>query len=851
MALEKDNPVGGGQYRFSLRKRFSYEARYRKVETPLMERIRSAVMGAFGKKATPAVAQKPGARPEFSEEEKPKAAGLEVPPTLMLRVGGLFGLLALLLLAAFFFAQSLAMPYEKWTSEASSSSLSARVVDSDIITFSDAENWRYPYHTAYSRTRINSTGLPNITISAAIYGSIAPNSVFMLRSERYQAESYPEFKSSLSSRLSTIGMELNEISPEELDKLCAGAMLIVPSGYIPEEMVSGDRPMLYRLLDRGVTVFYIGQDFSRMISKSGSVVPAPSSFLQLRDRKVSFDAGAQLLPDSSVRLKNPLYAATGLEGSWSYGGAYSVLTYKKGFIIFAPQTLDGGWERGSYAAEDLFNSIFRTRWLTPMAEASRTVPLSGGDEFELFTSSFEGDSAYMKVYGYNDEYSNGFYKAYLLEKSTKGEIYSRGHTVLPGDISPTTLDLIILLRESGGEKFLFLLVENMSGEVDRSSIAGTKVSLNSQATVPHSFALPTGDYILSVVDQEGNRYARSYIRSQNVTILPYRSNTRTDTYSFRVFGDGEPVALGSVIAKIDNGAYGTYSFSRTSTIEINVREEGYLLPDGMHEVSFQSGNYVAKLTLDKRAPPSIFTEPFFLAALAIALIALVVAYIFKASEAPVYGLDIPDFPVQSTVKVPLKKEVLLGLMDKVNQKYRWKYTPLSLQEIKGAFKEVLYEGRPVFISDYNLEYLLDQLVGLGLVRKEVGYYARASWEEESGKSAKYLAMFRALRDICINEAVPFTQMGASGEYDSKITILGQDMYVHFYEGPGSLLKVIPSLRLGLNLIVAEDEGEVEELNEYLSSGEGAAALLKLEAESGSLQIKTLQDIQKMIREMKV
>ena len=849
MALKDDPESGGGQYRFSLKKRFSYETRYKKVELPLQEKIKSGILAALGKKAAPVEAPKP--RGKAPPEEKEKVPGFEIPPKVMLRVGGLFGVLALLLLAAFFFAQTVVISSNEWTTEVSSSSLSARVIDSDIMTSTDTDNWRYPYHTAYSRTRINSSGLPNMSMTAAVYDSIVPNSVFMLRSERYQAESYPEFKSSLSSRLSTIGMEVNEISPSELDKLGSAAMLIVPSGYIPEELVSGDSPMLYRLLERGVTVIYIGQDFSRMISKSGSVVPTPSSFLQLRDRRVTFDTGAPLSPDSTVKIKNPLYGATGLEGGWSFGGAYSVLTYKGGFIIFAPQTLDGGWETGADAAKDTFDSIFLTRWLTPKAQATRAVELSGNDEFELFTSRFEGDSAYLKVSGYNEDYSNGFYTASLLKKSTKGEIYSRGHTVLPGDISPTTLDLILLLRESGGEKFLFLLITNMSGEVDRASVAGTKVSLDSQATVPHSFSLPTGDYILSVIDQEGNEYARSYIRSQEVTISPYRANTRTDSYSFRAFGDGQPVTLESITAKIDNGAYGTYSFSRVSTIEINAREGGYSLPDGVHEVTFQSGNYIAKLSVDKRAPPSLFTEPFFLAAVALALIALAVAYIFKASEIPIYGLDIPDFPPQSTTKVPLKKDVLLGVLDKVNQKYRWKNTPLGLSEIKGAFKEILFEGRPVFISDYNLEYLLDQLAGLGLIKKEAGYYVRSSWEEDSGKSAKYLAMFRALRDICINDAVPFTQMGASREYDSKITILGQDMYVHFYEGPESIAKVMPSLQLGLNLIVAEDDGEVEELNEYLSSGDEAATLLKLEAQSGSLQIKTLQDLQKMIKEMKV
>ncbi|NYZ60542.1 hypothetical protein H0O01_02485 [Candidatus Micrarchaeota archaeon] len=848
MALRKE-PQESGLYRFSLRKRYSYETRYKKVEKPIIEQAKERIFSLMGKKpAAPAAAPARGRAPE--EKEK-KGAPIEVSPLLALRVGGLFGLLALLLLGIFLFAQTVSMPEERWTTEVSSASVSAAVLDSDIITSGSAENFRYPYHTAYSNTRITSSGLPNITMGAALYDSIVPSSVFVLRSNRYQAESYDTFLSSLSMSLSESGIEANEISVSELDRLSSGSMLIVPSGYIPEELVSGSKPMLYSLMERGITVFYIGQDFSRMISKTGSVVPTPSSFTTYRDGRISFDAGASMSPDSTVSIKNPLYGASGLDSSWSFGGAYSVLAYRGGFIILAPQTLDGGWETGSAAGDDAANIILITRWLTPKASAEAVRTLTGDDYVEFFTPSFEGSSGYLKIYGINKESQVGFYKVAFVQKGTKGEIYSRGHSIMPGDIASTPLDLIIELKESGGEKFLFLSITNVSGEVERSSIAGTKVGLNSQPTIQHTFTLPTGDYILNVVDQEGNIYARSYLRAKKIGIVPVFYNMRTDVYSFSFRGDGEPVSPDSVTATIDGGQYGTYTFRGTSSLTIDMRAAGYSLSDGMHSITFQSGSYTSALALDKTAPPAFYTQPFFLGSAVIALVALAVAYIFKASEIPVYGLDIPDFPPQYTTKVPLKKDVLLGLFEKVNQKYRWKNTPLKASEVKGAFKDVLFEGRPVFISDYNLEYLLDQLTGLGLLKKEAGYYSKSSWEQETGLSAKYLSMFRSLRDICINEAIPFTPMGASKEYDTKITILGQDMYVHFYEGPQAIATVMGSLQLGLNIILAEDEGEVEELNEFLSSGDGPATLLKLEVQSGSVQIKTLGDLQKMIKEMKV
>ncbi len=849
MALRKE-PQEPGLYRFSLRKRYSYEARYRKVEKPVLEQAKERISALLGKKpaapAPSAAAQKRGQEPEK------KGAPMEVSPLLALRIGGLLGLIVMLLLAFFFYAQAVSAPQARWTTEISASSISASVVDSDMMTAGSAENFRYPYHTAYSKTHLASSGLRNITMGAALYDSVVPNSVFMLRSNRYQAESYPAFLSSLSSGLSESGVEVNEISPSELDRLASGSMLIVPSGYIPEELATGSaKPMLYSLMERGITVFYIGQDFSRMISRTGSVVPSPGTFTGFREGKITFDSGASLTPDGTVSIKNPLYSATGLESSSSFGGAFSALAYKGGFIILAPQTLDGGWESGQAAGQDAARIILSTRWLTPKSSVETIVPLTGGDDIEVFTPSFEGDSGYLKVYGGNNDSGSGFYKVSFLQKKTKGEIYTRGHSIVPGALSQTSLDLVIELKESGGEKFLFLSVNNISGEVEHSSIPG-KVGLNSQLTIPHTFSLPTGDYIINVIDQEGNRYARSYLRVKEVEVAPVSFNMRNDVFSFAVRGDGEPVSPELVTAKVDGGKYGTYAFRGTSSLDIDLKSTGNApLPDGMHSVAFQIGSYATTLPIDKVAPAPFYTQPFILGAIAIALIAFAIAYIFKASEIPVYGLDIPDFPPQSTTKIPLSREVLLGLFEKVNQKYRWKNTPLKASEVKGAFKDLVFEGRPIFISDYNLEYLLDQLTGLGLLRKEAGYYSKSSWEQDTGLSAKYLSMFRSLRDICINEAIPFTPMGASREYDTKITILGQDMYVHFYGGPETISKAMDSLHLGLNIILAEDDGEVEEMGEFLSSGDEAETLLKLEVQAGSVQIKTLDDLQKMIKEMKV
>lgn len=843
------DPDPGGHYRLSLKKRYTFERKYRKVEISVGERIKERILSALGKKppAPAAPAKRPGMPPE--EEKKEAKPLFQLQTKALFRMGGIIGLVILLGIVAFLFAQTISMPVQKWTTDVEAASFSARVTGSDIITLSDTENLRYPYRTAYSVLQMESAGMRNITINAEAYGSPAPNSVFVLRSGRAQAETYPLFLSSLTSTLSEYGVGVNEISTGELDKLGSGSFLLVPSGYMPEGLLSGDNPMIYRLMDRGVIILYVGQDFSRMLSEDGVVVPAPQLPSRLR---ITFDA-TPVSSERPFKLRNGLYTASGLDSSYKFGGSYSVAAYKSGFMIFAPQTLDGGWASAADAASDVSTVFLRTAWLTPRAQASFTAPLSGNDTAEIFTSRFEGDSAYVKVYGHDANHSVGFYGAFRAVKSTRGEIYMHGYSIMPGSVASSSTDLFLRLRESaGGEKFIFISITNISGEVDRFSAGGSRASLNSDLTIQHEFSLPPGDYILSAVDQEGNAYARSYLRVKTPRVVPASINTVSDIYIFTVTGDGSPMAVPSINVKLGGGQYGSYDARDSSSITINPKQAGYgPLPEGRNTFNFTIGSFRPAYYIDKVSPTPFFLQPQILGAVAIALLVLGFGIFFRAGEAPILKLDIPDFPPQSTEKVSLSKDTLLGLFEKVNQKYKWKNTPLKLAEVKGAFKDITQDGRPLFISDYNLEYLLDQMVGLGVIKKEAGYYSKASWEQESGMSAKTLSMFRSLRDICINEAIPFTQPGSSREYDSKITILGQDMFVHFYGGPQVVGRVLGALHNGLNIILAEDDGDVEELNEFLSSGLDAATRLKLEIESGSVQVRTLDSLQQLIKDMKI
>lgn len=848
MAGIKDLKIRKSSFRFEVRRKYAHEQKYRAVEKTVLQKIKES-LNSMAKPKGKIVIEDKGPHPLEQEGEKKPPSRPLVQGSVLLKAGG--GVLLAILLLATLFVYSGSMVYagEGTANPGGSPQVGTTVKEFDIITSSEEGLWRQPYHTAFVRLGLQGSGMDSIEVSAEVYDEAVPSSVYILRSYRYQAESYSEFISALEYNLSRLGIGVNEIGISELKDIPHQSLVIVPSGYIPQQMLYERGSRLTDLLDRGVTVMYIGQAFSRMYSVEGSVVSG--STLPLQPMALSFSEAASLSSEPGFNLKSPLYAVGGAE---LLHGSVSLFSYGTGAFIALPQTLDGGWENGTAAAEDVASLVFNMPWLSPSAADSAVIPLSGENEtvHEFFTTSFKGDDKYVLIRGYSPEYDIGFSRVMYVHKSTNGEIYTDGHEVAPAGLGTTTMDIVSELKEGGGEEKLFLTVTGFSQELDRKPISTAKVPLNSEPTFQYTFSVPSGNYILNIVDSQDNVYARSYMRAGTLDIV--EGGSSGDVYKFLFYADEGPIPVTGSVYVNDNPSR-PLEFEDVSSVEIDAAEltGGPLTAGQEHSFTFTLGNYSITKTVTKPALQSIFTNPLILAALGIAAIALGIGVIFARQGVSLYGLDVPDFPPQTTKKIPMKKERLLRIFADINSRYKWKDTPLKLEEIKGGFKDILHEGKPVFISDYNLEYLLSRLMGMGAAKRELGYYGLSSWEEEAGRSVKYLAFFRKLRDICINNAIPFTPLGkAEGDYDSKITIIGQDIYVHLYDDAGRIIPdALSSLKNGLNIIIFEEEAQKSEFHEYLSSGHAGGSVLKLEIQSGSVLLKTWDEFAQMVKEMKV
>jgi hypothetical protein len=141
------------------------------------------------------------------------------------------------------------------------------------------------------------------------------------------------------------------------------------------------------------------------------------------------------------------------------------------------------------------------------------------------------------------------------------------------------------------------------------------------------------------------------------------------------------------------------------------------------------------------------------------------------------------------------------------------------------------------------------------LRESLGYYGLLEWEEKSKHTIGYLALLRRLRDICVNNAIPFTAIDESKEADSEITVVGQTMSIHFYERSMDVKRmfsrVLPTIGKGIAIIMFRNNSDKEQFQKLINSSPSIAPLIvKMEADSSSLLFLTGDELEKMLLEFK-
>ncbi|MBI5222918.1 hypothetical protein HY990_00695 [Candidatus Micrarchaeota archaeon] len=714
--------------------------------------------------------------------------------------------------------------------------------------------------------QIDHTFINNYSLTISNYDEALPQSAYILTSDRVDATTYSDFLIALRGILGKKGITLNEIGFSQLDRLPGNAFLIVPSGAMPLELLSGPNS-IDSLASKGVVIVYLGQPFTRALSNS-VIISTPSDVLDV----LPFSFNERNVPPSEgISLFQPLYSVVS-RGQWTTSYIYgSVGVAKKGdgAIIFFPQTLDRGWQNKDYraAATDVSRVLLDLPWLIPAGENKSYGVISDSSKSE--TRNFFSSTIDHSVAGHRIKVAATSATGSVIEKTIfynsqdayAGDLFiDQGTSVVPTNISGSSVRMNARLSEPLAQRVSMSLkfVNASFDEVESLSQGQVDVQTESSFDVPIN--LPKGEYIINLQDDFGKIYASSYLKVVTIDISQEGLGQKPSIYVFRASRDGVSASLKDLVVTVDGGKYGRYSYPFISEnqpilVDVGALTSGELLPYGKHEFRFTSASGLDVVSVwDHPEPKSIFREPIFFVTLILAVGVVAIGMFFARPEESRYFLDVPDFPPVSRTKIPISKEVILSIFNKVNENYHWQMTPLSSSEIKNGFKNIYSQGKPIFITDYNVDYLLDQLKGQGLIKEHINYYGLTEWEARAKKPLEYLALLRWIRDLGIENAVPFTLLGESEVADTEVTVVDQVLNIHFYirDMDVSYLfnRVLSTASKGISVVLFSSPDDKQRALAILNSGSILSVELKLELEGGSIFFLTLEEFQKKVREFK-
>lgn len=839
-------------YEFNVKKRYQYAGHYRIKERPPIEHLKDVLRSLMAPR---------------KEDKKAAAAAPPPPGGFNFMVLGAAVLVALIILAIgwiYLTTQVLQPGAGVFQPLMEKPMITNSIEGGEMLTSGDRNN---PTHIAALLVDFKTQNLNNYTLNLTTYDGSIPAEVFILNSQRFEADSYPDFLRVLRSDLAKRKVILNEITVKELETMPQGAIVIVPSGVVPQEMLGVDSQLsMDELAQRGVVVVYIGQPFTKMLNSTPAnalVVTTPQAVLKAVPAQ--FDESAQLESSEGFQLFQPLYRASPGSG-WGSDMAYgsvSVLKKGDGAFIFVPQTLDGGWRKNyTAAADDIARIVAELPWATPNA-ASKSYDLTNQTEGTryFFTEPFARPAATVKAdfTGYSQASNYPVMETLFLRlesSSQNGLFIEKGGNVVPTNITGEQVRMNARLREPVAmQPDMYLTISDVDGTELQNFPQGS-VNVQADKSFDVEVYVDKGEYFVKLADDLGKVYAETYMKVVSVDIsFDHQDARKRSVYVFNVVS---PFKLGEVGVSVDDGRYGKYTFNNvenTLSVDVGQYTGGDTLPLGNHTFDFTAGGLKTRVPVLHIRPVTIFETPTFWIMIILTLGIVGVGIVFARQEAIYFSIDIPDFPPVARTRIPLAADAVLGIFEKVNETYRWQCTPMTTAEIKNGFKGIFYQGKPVYITDYNVEYLLDELEKKGRVKGALGYYGLAGWEDKTKHAMDYLALMRRLRDICVNNAIPFTSIDESKLADSDITVVGQQMFVHFYSRDGDIKallgRALATIHGGITIILFKSQADKEYFLMFLDSAPSVAPLvLKMEAGSGSLQFLTSEEFEKMLIEFK-
>ena len=255
--------------------------------------------------------------------------------------------------------------------------LSANITSQDMLFSGNAVD-------PYLLLSYNALNASILNVNATILKSAAPSGIYILNTDNecFSCGNSAAISSAIASNLlrygvigSTSGIKYLDIT--DLGTLPPDSILVVLNGLLPSTFFSttgaSGVAMLQLLLDRGISIVYVGQDFSRTLLPGSIVVPANLTNLPFLITQ----------PPKKNVLNVPGYYFNSSMFSLAGGEDYGAMTYRSvgsGSIVVFPNA-PSSW-KSAYEGHDIAKAIEQLFWLSSYS--------SGSANTNVATNSSEG-----------------------------------------------------------------------------------------------------------------------------------------------------------------------------------------------------------------------------------------------------------------------------------------------------------------------------------------------------------------------------------------------------------------------------------------------------------------------------
>ncbi|MDE1849930.1 MAG: hypothetical protein KGI00_04350, partial [Candidatus Micrarchaeota archaeon] len=364
---------------------------------------------------------------------------------------------------------------------------------------------------------------------------------------------------------------LNYVSINNLSSVPPRSIVILPTGLMPDILLpftnSTGTCKSYRnftivnLLNRGDTVIYIGRNFSTVVTCGPQIAKTPKQALRaLGNISINTTANPYGQANGQVNANyslngSPLYFRSPtfgfFNGNYFYGIA-ATGSLNGTFIALSDYPASGWGNSAGQLAKDLAFVLGSRYWLDriaygtynatvaakPNAEESGNITLITLNSLVKSSANVSGmvNSSYPLVvmkYSNNTNMTHEKSIPLRIRLQANGYIYTTEPSV--GENQTLTISLQVKNLTGPDAFHIFLYNTSMRVPIYGYTIAVGNLRNNAVFYWYSSFRLPSGYYILSLIDQNNRTYSKALFYLQNVTLTPQLIDFKNGTFVFGAY----------------------------------------------------------------------------------------------------------------------------------------------------------------------------------------------------------------------------------------------------------------------------------------------------------------------------